>query len=374
MNKITLQDLGWNDVFEKEFTPFHLNGWKPARVVRNHKVTYGVLLGDGTEISVRMGNKGYSDAKTNAALPAVGDWVALELGARDHDSMIRGQLTRQSSLSRMAAGQSAEEQVIAANVTIVVVVTNAGSDFNPRRLERYFDLIAHSRAKAVVLINKSDLFSEEENQQAAQTIRALNAGAEVHVTSVGNNEVECLKQYLKTGVSIAVIGSSGVGKSSLINQLLGDVSQDIGGVNEVTGKGRHTTTARELIVLPQGGILIDSPGIKEVRMWIDQATMREQFSDIEEMSAQCKYQDCKHGSDAGCAIREALGNGTLSSERYQAYLKQIQEIETVRLRNKKQQMEAERRSKRGQKSKPRNRSDRMDLDRELKPRAADGGY
>ena len=366
---MTLEDLGWNDVFEKEFAPFHLNGWKPARMVRHHKLTYGALLGDGTEIEVKMGNKGYNDAQTNAELPAVGDWVALEPGAKDQDTMIRARLTRQSCLSRMAAGQGAEEQVIAANVTIVVVVTNAGLDFNPRRLERYFEIIVHSRAKAVVLINKSDLFPEDQNQKAAQAIRAMNADAEVHVTSVEkNSELECLKNYLKTGVSIAFIGSSGVGKSSLINQLLGEMSQDTDGVNDVTGKGRHTTTARKLIVLPQGGILIDNPGIKEVQMWTDPSTMQERFADIEELTTQCKYQDCKHGSDTGCAIRQALEIGDLNSERYQGYLKQVEEIEKIRSRNKKRQMDEERRSKRDLKAKPRNRSDRMDLDNDLKPR------
>jgi ribosome biogenesis GTPase / thiamine phosphate phosphatase len=370
--KMTLEDLGWNDFFEKEFTSFHLKGWKPARIIRHHKLVYGALLGDGTEIEVQLSNKGYKEARTNAQLPAVGDWVALELGTENRDNMIRAQLTRQSCLSRKAASEGSEEQVIAANVTIVAVVTNAGLDFNLRRLERYFELIAHSRSKAVVLINKSDLFPDDQNQKVAEAVRALNPEAEVHVTRVGiNSELECLKKYLTKGVSIAIIGSSGVGKSSLINQLRGEKSQSTAGINEITGKGRHTTTARELIVLPQGGILIDNPGIKEVQMWADPSTMRERFADIEELAAQCKYPDCKHGTDNGCAIRQALKDGVLNSERFNEYLKQLEEIEKLQSRNKKRQMEEERRSKRGQKARPRNRADRMDLENDVKPRAGD---
>ncbi len=369
---MTLEDLGWNDAFEKEFAPFYENGWTPARLIRDNKISYGALILDGKkfeELEVIMSGKVYHDAETDADLPAVGDWVALEEGGDDEDTVIRARLKRQTCLSRKAAGSSAEEQVIAANVSVVVVVTDAGSDFSPRRMERYFAVIGRSGAKAVVMVNKADLFTSAENEEAAAAIRALNPEADVHITSVEKRKgLKVLKDYLKPGVSLAFIGSSGVGKSAMINYVLGDEFQWTGEVNEITGKGRHTTTARELMVLRRGGIVIDNPGIKEVQMWTDETTLRERFADIEALAAQCKFHDCKHGTDSGCEIRSAVESGKLDAERYRGFLKLDEEIEKLRKRRKKRQMTVERRSKRDHKIKARNRSDRADLDRELKPR------
>src|SRR4051794_13405531 len=180
---MTLQDLGWNDAFEKEFAPYYLKGWKPARLIRDNRITYGALLEGGDELEVSISGKLYHDAETDAELPAVGDWVALELGAKGEETVIQARLTRQTCFSRRAAGQSAEEQVIAANVNVIVVVTDAGSDFNDRRMERYFTLIGRCGAKAVVLVNKSDIYSDAQNEAAVAGIRALNAEADVYLTS-----------------------------------------------------------------------------------------------------------------------------------------------------------------------------------------------
>lgn len=365
---MTLEDLGWNEAFEVEFTPYYQNGWKPARLIRDNRITYGALLGDGEEREVVMGGKVYHEAKTDAELPAVGDWVALELGGDDDETVIRARLQRQTCLSRKAAGQSAEEQVIVSNVNVVVVVTEAGPDFNPRRLERYFALIGRSGAKAVVLVNKVDLFSDLQNKEVAELIRALNPDADIHLTSAEKSKgLKAVKSYFKKGVTVAFVGSSGVGKSALINQLLGDEYQWTGDVNEVTGKGRHTTSARELMVLRKGGIVVDNPGIKEVQMWTDETTLRERFADIETLAGQCKFYDCKHGSDAGCAIRLAVDSGELKAERYAGYLKLDDEIQKLQGRCKKRQMTVERRYKREGRSNVRNQSDRQELEQELRP-------
>ncbi|MEK0445274.1 MAG: ribosome small subunit-dependent GTPase [Verrucomicrobiota bacterium] len=370
---MTLADLGWNQDFDAEFAPYRKKGWKPARLIRDNRITYGALLGDGEELEVVMGGKVYHDAQSDADLPAVGDWVALEVGGDDEETVIRARLKRRTCLSRKAPGHSAEEQVLVANVDVVVVVTEAGPDFNLRRMERYFAIIGRSGAKPVVLLNKADLFTEEESLRAAEEIRALNPEAELHLTSALQPKgINPLKPYFKKGVSVAFMGSSGVGKSALINRLLGDDYQWTGEVNEVTGKGRHTTSARELMVLRKGGIVIDNPGIKEVQMWTDEQTLRERFLDVDTLASQCRFEDCKHGSDAGCAIRKAVDTGVLPGERYAAYIKLSHEIRELLQRRKKRQMTLERRFKREGRAKVRNPSDRRDQERHLRPNSALG--
>ncbi|MEI6322164.1 MAG: ribosome small subunit-dependent GTPase A [bacterium] len=341
-----LEDLGWNEGFAQEFSPFLDKGWHPARLIRDNKITYGALLGDGREVEVVMGGKVYHDAATDAELPAVGDWVALEIGDENNEHVIRARLSRQTCFSRKMSGKRMEEQVIAANIQVVVVVTEAGPDFNLRRMERYFAIIGRSRAKAVVLVNKADLYSDEENQTAAETIRAQNPDAEVHITSLKKkNSLNALKSYLKPGISITFIGSSGTGKSSVINHLLGGEFQWTDEVNEITGKGRHTTTARELMVLRKGGIIIDNPGIREVHMWTDETTLREQFADIEELAQNCRFDDCRHGPHAGCAIRAAMAEGRMEPSRLEGFLKLEEEIKKLRLSREKRRMTLERRDR-----------------------------
>jgi ribosome biogenesis GTPase / thiamine phosphate phosphatase len=314
-------------------------------------------------LEVIMSGKVYHDALTDAELPAVGDWVALELGGEGGETMIRARLKRQTCLSRKMAGKSTEEQVIAANVSVVVVVTEAGSDFNLRRMERFFAIIGRSGAKAVVLVNKSDLFAAQQNNEAAEAIRALNPEADVHITSAQKrSSFKVLKPYLKRGSSMTFVGSSGVGKSSVINHLLGEEYQWTDEVNEVTGKGRHSTTARELIVLPAGGILIDNPGIREVFLWTDESTLRESFHDIEALASECKFHDCKHGSDAGCAIRVAIASGKLSSGRFEGFLKLDDEIEKLRRNRKKRKMTVDRRAKRDEQVRDKRSFELWDLD------------
>lgn len=362
---MTLADLGWNDRFEKEFAPYHPCGWKPARLIRDNKITYGALLIDGRRIDEReviMSGKVYHEAASDAELPAVGDWVALDLGA---ENVIRARLPRQTCFSRKAAGHSTEEQVIAANVDTVMVITDAGPDFNLRRMERYFTLIARSGAGAVVLVNKADLYPDAQNQEAAAAIRALHPDAAVFVTSVEKRKgLRALKPYFKRGQTVAFIGSSGVGKSAMVNLLLGDDWQWTDEVNEVTGKGRHTTTARELLILDKGGIVIDNPGIREVQLWTDESILRERFADVAEIALQCRFDNCKHGSDHGCAIREAVEAGRLEAGRYENFLKLDDEIEALRRRRKKRQMTIERIAKRDYHQKYKKHLDRREQQRQ----------
>lgn len=375
---LTLEDLGWNDAFEREFKPYHAKGWQPGRLIRDNKITYGALLDGGDELEVIMSGDVYHRAATDAELPAVGDWVAIDTGRELDEPVIRARLSRQTCFSRKAPGKTTAEQVIAANVDLVIVVTDADTDFNLRRIERFFTIIGRSGAKAVVLVNKSDLVPAEQSERAAAAIQALNPQAKVHITSaVDAQGVAVIRSYLGKGVAATLVGSSGVGKSSLVNQLLGGEEwQIIGEVNCVSGKGRHTTTARELMVLRDPsedgdgaykGILIDNPGIREVQMWTDERTLREQFADIAALAMQCQFHDCKHGADKGCAIRAAVENGQLDQRRYAGFLRLDEEIAKLKGRQKRRQMTIERRAKRDHRIKARNLADRVDFDRELDP-------
>ncbi|MDA7518950.1 ribosome small subunit-dependent GTPase A [Akkermansiaceae bacterium] len=360
-----LRDLGWDDFFAAEFEKVAKNDWVPARLITETKINFAALLADGEELDCVVGGKVWHDATCDADLPSVGDWVALEIGGGENDEhLIRARLPRKTTFSRKAPGNSSQEQVMAANVDVVVVVTDAGSDFNLRRMERYFALVSRSGAKCVVLVNKSDLFDEKTNTEARDEIRELWSDAEVHITSATRKEgLEVLRTYLTTGVTLTMVGSSGVGKSTLVNQLLGEEFLWTGEVNEVTGKGRHTTVARELVVLPEGGMLVDNPGIREVQMWTDEDTLRESFVDVEELTNQCKFRDCKHQGDRGCAIAAAVESGQLATARYEAYLHLDEEIEELNFRKKKRQMIVERWSKRNA-VKARNHEDRVDLAKE----------
>ena len=364
---MTLADLGWEPFFAVAFAPYKAKGWVPARIMRETSINYGAFLDGGDEIDVILCGKLWHDAENDADLPAVGDWVAVELGNDNHANVIRARLPRKSRFSRKAPGKSVREQIIGANIDVVAIVTDAGADDNLRRIERYFALVARSGAKAVVLVNKSDLYPPKQSAATAAAIQELWSEADVHIVSALRRKgLKILKSYLGRGKTLCIVGSSGVGKSTLVNQLYGDDWQWTGEVNETTGKGRHTTTMRELIPLDGGGMLIDNPGMREIQMWTDERTLRESFLDLETLSAECRFADCKHGNDAGCAIRAAEKAGKLSLERLNSFLQLDEEIAKLRKLAKKRQMTIERWAKRDKRSITRNFNDRVQQEREIR--------
>lgn len=364
-----LEPLGWNDDLAHALEPWTAKGCVPARLNRETPINYGAFIvdedGELADIDVVLSGKVWHEAETDAELPAVGDWVAVELGGENEDHVIRARLPRRSCFSRKVPGKSVEEQVIGANVDVVAVVTDPGPDHNPRRMERYFTLIGRSGAKPVVLVNKADAFPEDHCREAVDELQALNPDAAIHLTSaLEGSGLEVLKRYLSPGTTMCVVGSSGVGKSTLVNQLMGEEWQWTSEVNQVTGKGRHTTTSRELVLLPGGGMLIDNPGMREIQMWTDEKTLRESFADVETIASECRFHDCKHGTDKGCAIRAAVEAGELEVERLESFLRLDDEIEHLRRRAKKRQINIERRAKRAHRVKARNLEDRIEHERE----------
>ncbi|NQX00048.1 ribosome small subunit-dependent GTPase A [bacterium] len=361
---MNLKELGWNNDLETARATYAGKGWVPARLIRETVINYGAFLADGEEIDVILCGRVWHEAICDADLPAVGDWVMVELGGDNQPHIIRATLPRRTCFSRKMPGNSSQAQVIGANIDLVAVVTDAGPDFNIRRMERYFMLIGRSGAKAVVLVNKSDLFPMEQCLAAAAEIAALWDGASVHVTSaVSGQGLKVLKKYIKKGITMCIVGSSGVGKSTLVNQLYGEEWQWTSECNETTGKGRHTTTSRELVPLRNGGMLIDNPGMREIQMWTDEATLRASFADVDALTADCKFSDCSHRTDAKCAIRAAVEAGTLDLGRYENYLNLETEIAALRKRSEKRQMSVERWAKRNS-IKARNLADRIQLEKD----------
>lgn len=364
--KVTPEMLGWDTRLADAFAALQQPDWYPARIIRETKINFTVIAKGRGDHEVVLGGKVWHDAVSDADLPTVGDWVAVDPGQGEDLPVIRAMLPRKNRFSRKAPGRSCAEQVIGANVDMVVVVTDAADDFNMRRIERYLTLIRKCGAEAVVLINKADTVSEDEVKALCTQVQPLCSEVYPIVARWKKGYPQYLRRVPK-GRTITIVGSSGVGKSTLVNSLLGDEWLETGHVNAVTGKGRHTTVARELVVLPGGGVLIDNPGMREIHMWTDAATLRAEFADLAELATQCRFADCSHRKDAGCAIRAALEAGTLSQERYEHFLNLDAEIAELERRNEKRQMTLERVFKRNRRGMLRNRDDREEHQRDLNP-------
>jgi len=324
----SLDELGWDDRWEAAFLPFRADGLAPARVAIQHRGAYDVLTGEDGEVRARVSGRLRHAAESPAELPVVGDWVALERGAGDKVT-IQAVLERRTRFSRRAAQDPAgdviaREQVVAANVDVVFVVASLADELDPRLLERYLTLAWESGARPVILLTKADLVPDAE--AAAAELSELGREVPVVVVSARSElGLAAVRSHLGAGVTGALVGPSGVGKSTLVNALVGEDILATGGLRS-DGTGRHTTTRRQLVLLEGGGLLVDNPGMREVHLWLADEGLDDAFPDVVELESQCRFRDCSHESEPGCAIREALADGRLSPERWRSYRDLQQEL------------------------------------------------
>lgn len=319
-NKYTLNQLGWNEHFQELSNSYHTLLF--GRVSLEHKHLYRVLTENG-EVLASLSGKFRFDAEKTEDYPAVGDWVALSK-REDKKATIHHVLPRFSKLSRKAAGTGNAEQLIAANINTLFLVMALNHDFNIRRMERYLIMAWESGANPVILLTKADLCSDLEKKMIAA--ESVSFGVPVlPVCALEGSGMDQLAPYFAEGKTSAFVGSSGVGKSTLINSLIGEEKQLTQDVREGDDRGRHTTTYRELMAVPQKGLLIDTPGMRELQLW-DSGSLEQSFEDIESLSAACYFRDCGHHNEPKCAINQAISNGTLSSSRLQSYRKLQREL------------------------------------------------
>jgi len=321
----TLAALGWTDDLEAAFTPYVERGFIPARVVAEHRGGYYVRSELGDRLAQARGR--LRDDELWGGMPAVGDWVVV-CDAPGDSFAIEALLPRRTKVSRKTPWLKAEEHILVANVDTVVLVTGLDQDFNPRRLERYLTAAWDSGADPVIVLTKLDVCDDPGKVAEAESVAV---GVPVHpVSNVTGEGIDAVRQLLEPAKTFVLLGSSGTGKSTLANRLAGRTVMETGDLRN-DGRGRHTTRHRQLLVMPGGAILIDTPGLRELQIWegdIDSA-----FADIAELASQCRFNDCAHSTEPDCAVREALETGELDEGRWANYVKLQRELRSIEARS-----------------------------------------
>lgn len=320
---LSLENLGWNDHFGSLFVPYREAGYTPGRIARVDRKNY-LVSADEEMLNAVLSRRFQHSLAARSEYPAVGDWTAVERCEDTGRYLIHAVLPRRSAFSRNMAGERTGEQVLAANVDVLFIVTSFNEDFNLSRLERYLTLVSSRNIRPVIVINKADL--TDERGRYLEEVRDIAPDVPVHAVSALTGKISRLSEYLAGDRTAAFVGSSGVGKSSIINRLLGSERQPTGEIREADGHGKHVTTSRELLMVPSGGTVIDNPGLRELQLWADEESLSDTFRDIEQLAARCRFGDCAHESEPGCAVKEALEDGRLGKRRFLNYRKLGREL------------------------------------------------
>jgi len=321
---MNIDDLGWTPFFAEHLTRLAGRDLIPARISRQDRCGYVALTEHGPLTATVSGRLQHA-ARSPADFPAVGDWVAVRARPPERSATIHHLLPRRTAFSRKAPGSGTDEQILAVNMDALLLVTGLDGNFKLRRIERYLTQAWDSGADPVVVLSKSDLCPSVEDRIAE--VECVAAGVPVLAVSATTGDgVTALQNYLAPGRTLALLGSSGVGKSTLVNALLGESRQATNPVRADDDRGRHTTVRREMILHPDGGVLIDTPGLRELQLWADPGEATHAFGEIESLSADCRFRDCSHVREPGCAVQQALAEGALDTARFEAYLELRKEL------------------------------------------------
>lgn len=323
-----LNKLGFCAFFQKHFENFkngQLENISIGRICVEHKSGYKIYSETG-ELNATISGRFRNACKAKEDFPAVGDWVIFEPMDGENKAIIQAILPRKSKFSRKVAGNETQEQVIASNIDFAFIVCALNYDFNLRRIERYLSLVWQSGATPVVVLTKTDLC--EDVSKKITEVSDIALGVDIHaISNILTDGIEVLQKYLSDNKTVVLLGSSGVGKSSLINNLAHENVMKVNELRSNMDKGRHTTTHKQMLILPSGGLIIDTPGIRELQLWDAQDGISQCFSDIEELAKSCRFSDCTHDNEPGCAVNRAIKDGLLDAQRLENYQKVQKEQE-----------------------------------------------
>lgn len=320
-----IKQLGFNAFFEKHLEECQLENHSFGRICAEHKEGYELFFENG-KIKAIISGKFRNNCKTREDFPAVGDWVVFDSLANEKKAIIHSVFPRKSKFSRKMAGKETQEQIIASNIDFAFIVCALNYDFNLRRIERYLSLVWQSGSTPVIVLTKADLCPDI--QAKICEVESIAFGVDIHaISNLSAEGVDVLKKYFKENKTAVLLGSSGVGKSSIINNLAKESVMKVNDLRKNIEKGQHTTTHKQMIILPEGGLIIDTPGIRELQLWDAEDGICQTFKDIEEISKLCKFSDCTHTNEPGCAVQKAIKDGSLDPGRLRNYLKVQKEQE-----------------------------------------------